>query len=271
MRIRYAFSCIAAAALLVAFGACSAPKSGPGSNTPNPLATADGFCAKWAENACSAAVVSACAATDAAACQESQKADCVARLPVGYSSQFAEDCLDAVKDAYTDADLTPAELAVVVGFAEPCDQLIKGAGGDGAICQDRAGCNTLQGLDCVKKAGETTGECRVPEVVGGGISCVEPQKTCVDGFYCDGSHCLERLAIGAACTSDDECSTDARCDSSSDAGAGTCVARADVTDPCTEGADCKSNICTIPTGQSTGICVLQVRLSAAEPMCASLR
>jgi len=271
MRIRHAISCFAAAAVLAALGACSAPKSGPGSNTPNPLATTDGFCAKWAENACSAAVVSACAAADAASCQESQKAFCLGLVPSTYSSQFAKECLDAVKAAYADADLTPEELGVVVGFADPCDRLIKGAGGDGAICQERADCNTLDSLDCVKKAGETTGECHVPVVVPGGISCIEPEKTCADGFYCDGSHCIERVAIGQPCASDDECSTDGRCDSGSDAGTGTCVARADVADPCTAPADCKSNICTIPTGQSTGICVSQVRLSPAEPLCANLR
>jgi hypothetical protein len=271
MRIRHAFSCFAAAALLAAIGACSAPRSGPGSNTPNPLATADGFCTKWAENACSTAVVSACSATDAAACQDSQKAECLRRLPVGYSSEFAKQCLDAVKAAYADADLSQEELAVVRNFAEPCDKLIEGDGGDGAVCTDRTDCNTLQDLDCVKKAGEATGQCRVPDIVGGGISCVEPQKTCADGFYCDGSHCIERVAIGQPCANDDECTADARCASGSDGGTGTCVARGDVTDPCTENADCKSDICVTLAGQSTGICLSQVRLTAESTLCASLR
>jgi hypothetical protein len=272
MQIRHAV-CFCVALAAASTGACSSERDAP--IKANPLATTDGFCTKWAEDACNETVVANCSATDAEACQAPQKAFCLEVVPSnGYSPDFAQECLDAVKTAYADAKLTREELGVVLQLGEPCDKLIKGAGEDGALCTDRSDCNTLAELECVKKAGEETGTCRIPRPVGGGFSCIEPDELCDDGFYCDGDNCLARKAEGRACASDDECVLEARCDVVTDLDAGTstgtCVPRAELAQPCTQDADCKSNICTIGAAGS-GRCVREVILSGSEPLCDNLR
>lgn len=245
--------------------ACSSPKPFEGQEPFDPYATADGFCQEWARAACNDDVVSICGMTDDnEGCLESQEAFCDNSLEdENYVPDNARDCVDAVRSAYADGDLSAEELQTVRRFGPPCDTLWKGDSDEGEKCDEPSDCDTVDGYTCVRK-GETS-TCQIPEVVGGGRSCDEAQQICEEDFYCDGENCLERLDLDESCQSDEQCKADLRCEG------GGCVERAGPAEHCTSDAECASNLCTIAFGDSSGICVSMVRLSASEPVCKDLR
>src|SRR5687768_2764816 len=157
--------------MLALVAACGGSEAGPGSGSTS-LANAGSFCQSWAKAACNPSVVDACRAQDADSCIDSQQSFCLALLPsLGYDPKFAQECVDAVADAYADAELTSDELRVVLQLAAPCDRLIKGSGEAGDNCAEDIDCNTLSDLRCVIKTGEAQGSCQVPAEVGGGDPC----------------------------------------------------------------------------------------------------
>jgi hypothetical protein len=258
--------------------ACSGAKKAPGSSTNR---TAQEFCESFGKAACNDTVVKNCSGggTDVDKCVASQAAFCLSKLamPAFYSSQNAKACLDAVAAAYKDAQLTADEVQIVRELAAPCDQLIKGPGGLGASCSRSEECNTLDDLSCVIRPGDTTGTCQVPEIVGGGISCSAPERVCEDGYYCNGSHCIERPnQSGAACAADIPCGADFSCiDQSPDAGANqpcveggsecVCEPKLSTGSACTLSSECQSGVC------AGKICQELVMLTAESAFCADLR
>lgn len=259
--------------LLSVLPACSDTQTGPGAHG-DPLGTMEKFCAAFAKLACNAKVVTACAAADAEACQATQAAFCAGLVPgAGYTSEAAKACLSAVETAYADAVLTPAELAVVRGLAAPCDQLVAGEVEAGGSCTERWDCDTLEGFDCVRAPGVTSGSCQIPEERGGGQSCGLPAQTCAVGFYCNGSYCIERAQAGASCSESVPCGEALLCSGGGvDGGAGgTCVVKATTGGACGSGAECASGLCAIAAGSSAGVCVDQAQLTPTEPLCNDLR
>ena len=253
---------------LVGATACSGAREGSG--VVNPLASTEGFCTQWAKNACSKDVLANCAAQNVEACVETQKSFCVSILPSsGYSSKFAAPCLKAVKDAYTDARLNAEEREAVLRLGAPCDKLIQGPGGVGSTCSRDADCNTLENLACVTKT-SAGGTCQVPQEVGGGFACAQPQQTCAMGFFCDGTNCLARRQLDDACTLDLPCAEDLKCPAA-DGGSAVCVAKADVGGSCAGDDDCKSNICAKSASASTGVCTAEIILRADDQICGNLR
>ncbi len=257
---------------IVAFVAsCGGTEPGPGSGGSSTLANTTSFCQAWGKAACNAEVVDACGASDADACARSQQGFCLNIVDiVGYNSQHAQECLDAVKAAYTDANLDAEELEVVLHLADPCHRLIKGSGNAGATCSENADCNTLDDLRCVIKPGQTQGSCQVPEEVGGGDRCDGPEQVCAEGYYCSVSNCIAYKDLGDACTYDAECSPENRCNAVAGAD-GECIARLEDTEICTADAECQSHICARSVNATEGVCVSDIRLSAAIPLCEDLR
>jgi hypothetical protein len=260
--------------LVLSVAACSSSKAGPGSGN-DPLATQSGFCESWAEAACNDDVVAACGSTTEK-CVATQQDFCLDLLPLsGYSSKYVKECLDAVKDAYSDTKLTSDELKVVLHLEAPCDRLIKGSSAEGETCTEHVDCDTLSDMTCVIKAGDDTGTCQVPVPVEGGRACDDPQNVCSEGFYCDGLHCVESLDEGSVCANDDECAAELRCLTSggTDGGAsnGTCELRTDVGGQCSADEDCQSAICAVAGGTTTGICVAMLQLAPNEGLCQYLR
>ena len=251
---------------IVAFlAACGGSETGPGGGGTS-LKTANAFCEAWGKAACNDNVVDACGGDDVDACVASQQSFCLDILPIGYDPKYAQECLDAVSDAYADADLSTEELGVVLQLSEPCDRLIKGFGEVGATCSEDTDCNTLADLRCVIKAGETDGTCPVPVEVGGGDPCDGLALVCGGNYYCDGENCIRRKAEDAACTHDDQCTAETRCGE-----AETCVARLPDGDMCTADVQCQSHLCAIPRGGTEGVCVSEIRLSAGIALCEDLR
>src|SRR5262245_21546966 len=91
---------------------CSGSQPGPGGEENTKFRTESAFCSEWAKAVCTDDVVNACSGTRTG-CISTQKSACQVLVPLGYDSKYAEDCLNAVRDAYEDTELTVEELDVV--------------------------------------------------------------------------------------------------------------------------------------------------------------
>jgi hypothetical protein len=229
-----------------------------------PPRTREQFCRDWAAAACSEEVISVCQASSAEACHSSQEAFCRKLVPSDFSDANGTVCIDAVRNAYKDADLKDAELATVLKLADPCDALIVGPKGQGDTCTKQSDCDASAGLQCVRKSTSSDGVCEVPEEVGGGRSCKAAQKTCSAGFYCDGNNCIEAKSSGQDCMIQEECGLSGFCGDD-----GKCADRLAVGDPCNSDGQCKTGICYEFQGNQT--CTNRIRLARAEPLCDDLR
>jgi nitrous oxide reductase accessory protein NosL len=243
----------------VAFAACS-------SSDDDEPDTPRSFCERWAAAACSSDVVSACQAADTDDCRVSQTAFCLDQLPAsGFSGARAAECVDAVEAAYEDADITADEIATVLRFAAPCDQLVRGQQGEGESCDASRDCDTPSGFACVFKGGSNQGTCQLPASVGPGEDCSATNAVCGPGFYCNGDNCIAGERVGDPCTSNEQCGLTGYCGLTS-----TCEARRAVDSPCGFDEQCATGLCYAfsPTDQ---VCTDRVRLSRTEPLCEDLR
>lgn len=229
-----------------------------GCHSPEPEVTRDEFCGQWAIAACSSEVVSVCQASSADACRVSQRAACHDALPDEFVDRGVEECIEAVKSAYKDADLTAKELDVVSRYGGACSDIFIG-NDEGGRCSRDADCEPA--LRCVLKD-EERGSCQQPLIIEPGFSCSEPAEACTEGFYCDGKNCLAALAEGAPCDNDTQCGPSMFCDE-------TCAEKVGVGDACSSDSECLSGICSSSSGER--ICLDRLRLSPAEPMCATLK
>lgn len=230
-----------------------------------PQRTRGEFCSDFAAAACSEETLSACQAKNADECERAQDDFCRSQVSEdGFSDAHGDECIDAVSDAYEDADLSDEELATVLRFGPPCDQLLRGPKAEGESCASRRDCDASAGFDCVKKASATAGTCEQPDEVGGGRDCTAQQKVCEDGFYCNGENCVEGKATGADCSNEIECAQDAFCDED-----GTCRERFAIGEPCDADAQCASGICYVFDDET--VCTDRIVLSRSEPICTDLR
>jgi hypothetical protein len=254
--------------VLIWFG-CSGSQPGFGAEEDK-LRTESSFCVEWAKAACNPRVIAACGTSDRTDCIATQADFCRALVPTGYKSTHAEECIEAVEDAYDDADLTAGELNVVLKLGGECSQLTDGGQDEGDDCVRSADCDGVNGFTCVTKAGQVIGTCQLPVPAGGGDPCDDPEVVCDEGFYCDGENCLRRRVLDDACDSSEMCAADLQCVIAADATEGTCVPRFDIGEPCTADGECVSNICLGYT-EAEKICLANVRLAALDPVCRELR
>lgn len=222
------------------------------------------FCADWAAAACSDEVVSACQAEDVESCRVAQEAFCEELVPASFSDTAGSACIRAVRRAYADADLDGEELGVVLRLAEPCDGIIAGPGEEGDSCEEPRDCNLAAGLECLKKSDSTEGVCRMPEVVMAGLDCEAEQKTCEEGFFCNGSNCVEARDPGDECTIQAECGEEGFCNAE-----GECEESYAVGEACETDMQCGTGICY--EFEDETVCTDLIRLSRSEPVCDDLR
>jgi len=226
--------------------------------------TREEFCEDWASAACSKETISVCQAENAEACHQSQEDFCRKLVSEHFSDVRGQECIDAVRKAYVDADLRDNELATVLSLGAPCDELVVGPKDQGESCTKRSDCDASSGFDCIRKANAETGTCQLPTVVSGGRDCSAAQKVCAAGFYCNGDNCIEAKDDGASCTIQEECSAASFCSD-----AGTCEARLKVGTACTADYQCKAGVCYVFEGDQ--VCTDRIVLSRTEPVCANLR
>lgn len=253
--------------LAVGWFGCSGDQPGPGAEEDK-LKTEAAFCAEWAEVACNDEVVLACDSQSRDHCLDSQQDFCGTIVPSGYKSTHAQDCLDAVADAYEDAVLNAEELDVVLRLGGDCERLVDGLNDEGDGCFELADCDGVNGYDCVVKPGADTGTCQIPVEAAGGDPCDDPEVVCADGYYCDGENCLRRHEEADTCTSDAMCAAELRCAIAADSTEGLCEPRLINGDPCLANEECVSGICIGTTNKE---CASRVPLTTESTLCDTLK
>jgi hypothetical protein len=228
------------------------------------------FCVDWAKAACSKETVSVCQAEDVESCQLAQQRACRDLIPKeGFSSERADECLNAVSKAYEDGDLTSKEMLVVYRLGSPCDKLIVGPRDIGESCDSNSDCNTPEGVTCIFKGSSKSGVCEIAVVKQPGTACAAESAVCTQGFYCDGEHCVEGKGLSSSCEVHSECGSSAYCRPGED-GAFSCEPRLGVGADCNEDDACASGICLKQGDEDSGKCFDRLRLSPAEPACDDL-
>lgn len=223
--------------------------------------TREGFCDRWGQAACSADVVSACQAASADDCRLAQEEFCLDLVPVtGFAPNQADACINAVRSAYSDADLTADELDTVLRLGPPCNRLVRGPREAGETCTSSADCNAPEGYECVIKGSMGTGTCQQPEVVEAGRDCSADEAVCTEGFFCDGENCVEGAAAGEACVINEQCAEGYCADTD------VCSPGLDVNAACTTDDQCASGIC-YQFSDTERVCTDRVRLSRTDPLC----
>jgi hypothetical protein len=241
------------------------------------------FCSGWAISACSQATVDACQAASVEACRATQQDVCLELIGDDFIDNEWEACLNGIELAYQDADLTASELKLTA-MGGACANVVSGPGDEGDDCDEDRDCDRQSDLECVFRDGAAMGTCQVPEEIGAGRQCNDPEDVCVDDFFCSMDYCLARYEDGESCTHSGQCNSDAFCNldrSAADAGspdggspgggsAGVCEARHPTNDPCTADEQCQSGIC-YQFASDERVCINRLRLSRSEPICATLR
>jgi hypothetical protein len=140
---------------------------------------------------------------------------------------------------------------------------VRGPREAGESCNERVDCDTAGGYTCVLKGQALAGTCEMPRTVDAGRDCSADNAVCTDGFYCNGSNCIEQKATAAACVRDDECKA-GFCD------ALQCAQGRAVGSACTDDAQCASGLC-YRFSATEQVCTDRVRLSRTDPICNNLR
>ncbi|HEX3777592.1 MAG TPA: hypothetical protein VHV51_24150 [Polyangiaceae bacterium] len=263
-------------AFLLGFLACAVGCSSK--DQTDPYATVSEFCEAWGKAACNSTVVSNCSGettTDGLtqACVNKQQTFCEGLVPIiGYNSAQASRCLDAVKNAYSDAKLDGTEVLTVRHLGDPCNHLIKGPAALGESCTQDDDCDTVHNVLCVMKGG--TGTCAIPKPVAAGMDCSDPSASCSDGYFCDpdAMACIAVRAEAKSCAGDYACAAGLACQGADPTAGtnGTCTAVVQ-TNMCMADTDCASGVCDIVGTATTGACVESIILSHAESACGDLR
>ena len=268
--------------LLLLAVSCSGKEDGPSTGL-HPLSGKDQeFCDRWAEAACSDEVLHACVVRglDVDRCIDAQKDFCMQEAPDGrYDVDNAQDCIDAVRDAYEDAVLTLDEYYTVrrLVVGTPCgeDQLLGWEAGEpadeGDPCEAASDCNTTE-MICVREDPEDdSGTCQVPRERSGGQTCTQPDQVCVEGFHCDAldsGYCIENPGRGGECCddpTDSECEVlvpcrgNNYCDSDH-----VCAAKLEFGDDCVSPEQCSTELCF------AGLCVEEIDLGPGVAICEDL-
>jgi hypothetical protein len=196
-----------------------------------------------------------------------------------YTARGARECLDAASKAVVDDVLNAKEYSLVTDLTGPCDKLLSGDGDDGDACSNNLDCNDIEGLYCVKAEGNPQGKCRDPHFVGGGAKCSAANDVCTEGFYCNGTNCLEKLTVGDACDIETPCADTLLCNEGGDSGTTSCVSKLEnnAMDSngddlfCASNDDCQSNLCSKVEDSETGRCTNLIPLNTNAEICDMLR
>jgi hypothetical protein len=220
------------------------------------------FCEARASAECSNAVVLACDVQDPSTCVTDRQQLCLMSVPAGtvYNPSAGEGCVDAVTNAYADAEITMAESQAIEAACLP---VFNGPGVKGAACQIDTDCQVGAMLHCVLAPSSTQGTCQIPQIVMGGYSCALPDEQCIDGFHCGTTaNCDVDGALGQACDANDPCGVTLACGA-----AGTCVSKSLNGTTCTADDQCLNGICNGAGNGVAGLCVSEITLSPTEPFC----
>jgi hypothetical protein len=224
------------------------------------------FCAARAKAECQVAAV---CAIDASACEgyrsELCNQDAASATSFGartYDSSKAQGCIDALNAAYgnNNSKVTFAQLVGSGSITDTCERVFAGSAAQGASCHTQYDCSN--NLLCAPTApGATTFLCASQVQKNQGDFCQDPGSSCAMDTYCakqsSGAYqCKPAAQAGQACGATVPCVSAQRC------AAGVCEMRAGSGGACTTNDDCGSDapycdpnagdICTIGLTFATG-------------------
>ena len=241
---------------MVALSGC-----GDDAKKEDPLAAAAGFCDAWSKYACNKDVVDKCSEEpDVDKCVVSQTDFCLGLVDSDeYVKKGAEECLGAVKKAYSDTRITAEEAQVVLRLQAPCDRIL---GGGEPSCKSEGDCADYEDTSCEKPAGASVGTC----VIDGGYDCKSDELSCASEFYCDeDKNCVRRLEEDETCTADSECVPELKCVVSvDDPEVSVCAPRKETGEACKAHDDCQSHFC------ANNECTSRVDLNTLADLCDDL-
>jgi hypothetical protein len=225
--------------VFVVVASCGGDKDGP-TGRDDPLTTSQGICARWAAAACNDDVVRACNGSSGltAECVGDQQDFCLEQLTGdGFDRELAQDCIDAVEDAYSDGEITAEErLEVILLESGPCadtkasgDEAAGGAGGTGGgsgpapkqagarcdpdvdVCVDTAYCDPAVDV-CVLKAAEGELCCVIdPRFLEPACESGSPEVPCTPGTFCSEGTCVSLGKTDDPCVTNEQCATNYFC------------------------------------------------------------
>lgn len=188
-----------------------------------------------------------------------------------YTGNGAAECLAFIHDVYRDEALDAEERDAIVSLAEPCNKLLSGSGDKGDECKEDKDCATVDGLACVKRFGETRGQCHEPREVKGGGRCANSDSVCEEEFYCNGNNCVSVSFLGEPCSESLPCDETTLCMIEDDAEEGVCIEKNDTGDDCVSDDECQSGLCDRNASEDVGRCVTKLKLNHRVDMCESFR
>ena len=247
--------------VVVVAASCGGKKDGPVGRA-DPLTTSEGICERWAAAACNDEVVRACNGSNGTTeeCVADQEAYCLDEL-VGedFDRGLAQDCIDAVKKAYSDGEITAEERLDVIKLDEgPCADLLAsgspgtgGAGGAGGtatpkpagascdhlvdVCVDTAYCDPEIDF-CRLKADEGEPCCVLdPRFLEPACESGSPEIPCTPGTFCSEGVCVALGKTDAPCVTDAQCAKNYFCGSDD-----TCLPLGEDSDSCDSDDQCAS-------------------------------
>jgi hypothetical protein len=188
-----------------------------------------------------------------------------------YTGRGATECLTFIHDVYRDEALEPDERNALVSLTEPCDKLLSGPGDKGDECNEDKDCATIDSLACVKRFGETRGQCQEPNEVKGGGRCANADSVCEDDQYCNGTNCVAKSILGDPCSAEVPCDESTRCVVEAEAEEGTCEEKKDNGEDCLSDDECQSALCDRNADEEDGTCVEALNLNIRVDMCESFQ
>lgn len=256
---------------LVAFPAACGGRGEPERTTRDFVyPTEQSFCAAIAEVECNPAVVRACYGSDtstltadAMACKEARVQRCNPdHLP--YHPEQAEGCVDARRDALSDAVWTRAELDAVF---EACLPVLSHEVPEGRACASDHDCNAAAGLRCIPGQDDLRSVCAEPVTASGGEPCDDAGTVCDEAFYCGpGGHCIVKPERDQPCSAAVPCAKDFYC-SEPDGDGGVCLDKIENGAACCSDSVCAGSFCIGAAGSKKGVCAATLPLAITSPTC----
>jgi hypothetical protein len=209
-------TCLAVVSLV--FGAACSSK------VADQYPTVDSFCGAKAQAECQvsarcAVTVEACVQSRSGACLSASSATMTASART-YTAPNAPACLDAVQRVYAAGTVPPTELdeTRASSMAAVCAQVFLGRADRNEACSIDTDCAV--GRMCAPAIiGTTLRVCADRVVKSRGEFCSDPGSVCEDGTYCATAHgapiCAPRAAAGDVCSLAVPCADGLRCDGES--------------------------------------------------------
>lgn len=224
----------------------------------NDALTEQKFCEQYAQYEC-AGVAIVCGATPEA-CQTVRLAACKDRAAASktggrtYNPANTDSCLTKVRDGYKNGAVPIATLEAIT---QACERVFQGMAHANEACKVDYDCDG--NLICDK------GRCGAPRMVASGAGCANIGEFCPPAEYCTNASglymCTKAQAKGAACSATQPCDPAFRC-------ATTCVDKVPAGAACTSDDECTTRFCNpfVKPGQ-TRTCIPGLNFAVGSASC----